>query len=414
MSVFRKVSLERLSSPEQLDQLLQVTRPSGWLALGSLAALLAAALAWGFLGTIPTEARGGGMLLRRGGVSDLVSAASGQVEEILVAVGDRVEKGQVVAKIRQDGLLRQLEEATARREAVARGYDDLLRFAEEQRRLSAQNLIQQRANLERSIATLKREASLLEERIAAQRELLADGLITRQTLLATEQELNQARDQLAAQRLELDGLELARLEEAQSLEQRIETRRGELRDLDLEIREIRGTIEENVNVVSSETGRVLELAVDGGDVVDPGTVILTMEVISEELVAVLYVPASEGKKVVPGMEVKLSPATVKREEHGFMVGTVRWVAEYPSTSRGMVRLLGNQEMVERLLDAGPPIQVDVALAQDPATPTGYRWSSSTGPELEITSGTPAEGRIILEEDRPISLLLPKVRSALGS
>ncbi len=414
MSVFRKVALERLSSPEQLDQLLSVTRPGGWLALGSLGALLLAAVVWGFAGTIPTEARGEGMLLRRGGVTDLVAAASGQVDQLLVAVGDHVEKGQVVAKIRQDALTRQVEDARAKREAAEAEYQDLLRFAEEQRRLSAQNRAQQKADLERSIATLGRQASLLEERVTAQRDLLSDGLITRQTLLATEQELNQTRDQLAAQRLELNGLDLKRLEGEQQLDQQIETQRGKIRDLDLQIRELSGQLEENVNAVSAEDGRVLELALDRGDVVSPGTVILSMEVSSEELMAVLFVPASEGKQVQPGMAVRVTPANVQREEHGFMVGKVRWVAQYPSTSRGMLKLLGNQELVTHILDQGPSIQVDVALTRDPLTPTGYLWSSSTGPAVEITSGTPAGGQIILERDRPISLLLPKVRQALGS
>ena len=31
-SIFRKAALERLSSPERLDQLMQVTRPRAWLA----------------------------------------------------------------------------------------------------------------------------------------------------------------------------------------------------------------------------------------------------------------------------------------------------------------------------------------------------------------------------------------------
>ena len=414
MSVFRKVSLERLSSPEQLDQLLQVTRPSGWLALGSLGCVLAAALVWGFLGTIPTEVRGQGMLLRRGGVSDLVAATSGQVEAILVSVGDTVTEGQVVANIRQDALLRQLDELRSRKEAVEVDYRELLAYAQEQRRLSGRNLAQQRANLERSIATLERQASLLSERADAQRDLLQDGLITRQTLLATEQELNQTRDRLAAQRLELNGLDLQRLEGEQELERQIDVRRGELRDLDLEIRELTGTIDQNVHVVSPEEGRVLELALSGGDVASPGTPILTMEVSSEELMTVLYVPASEGKQVRPGMAVKVSPSTVRREEHGFMLGRVRRVAEYPSTSRGMLRLLGNQELVTRLLEGGPRIQVEVVLERDPSTPTGYDWSSSSGPDLEITSGTLATGSVILDQERPISLLLPRVRSALGS
>ena len=95
--IFRKVALERLSSPEQLDQMVQVTDPKGWLALAGLGALLLAAVLWGIWGSIPTEAQGSGILLRQGGVSDLVANASGQVQEVLVGVGDTIEKGQPVA-----------------------------------------------------------------------------------------------------------------------------------------------------------------------------------------------------------------------------------------------------------------------------------------------------------------------------
>ena len=58
--IFRKVALERLSSPEQLDQLMQVTSPRGWLALGAFGALLLTALGWSVLGSIPTDATGEG------------------------------------------------------------------------------------------------------------------------------------------------------------------------------------------------------------------------------------------------------------------------------------------------------------------------------------------------------------------
>lgn len=46
--IFRKVSLDRLSSPEELDQRLAVTTPIGWLALVSISLLVTAALIWGF------------------------------------------------------------------------------------------------------------------------------------------------------------------------------------------------------------------------------------------------------------------------------------------------------------------------------------------------------------------------------
>jgi HlyD family secretion protein len=148
-------------------------------------------------------------------------------------------------------------------------------------------------------------------------------------------------------------------------------------------------------------------------VVSPGTPVLSVEVLSEDLMAVLFVPASAGKKVQRGMAVQVSPSTVKREEYGSILGRVVWVAEFPSTTRGMTRLLGNEALVTKLMAEGPPIQVNVALIRDPATPTGYRWSSSRGPSLKISSGTLASGDVVVKEDRPIALVIPTLREKLG-
>lgn len=411
--IFRKVALERLSSPEQLDQLMQVTTPQAWLALSTLGGLLAAAVLWGVFGSIPTEAAGEGILLRRGGVSEVVATGGGQVEEVLPQVGEVVRRGEVVARLRQEGLQRQVQETRARRTALESEYRDLVRYAGEQRRLRDRDLAQQRANLERSIQALEKDAGIARERIAAQRKLLADGLITQQTLLATEQELNATLDQAAGQRLELSGLELRRLEAEQQVDQQLETRRAAIRDLELSARELRAKLAEQVAVVSPYNGRVLERLVDRGDVIDTGTALLSVEVISEELMAVLFVPASEGKRIARGMEARIAPSTVKREEYGTLVGKVTWVAEFPSTTRGMVRLLGNEALVTRLMEQGPPIQVNVTLARDPKTPTGYRWTSSAGPDLAISSGTLAAGSIVVREQRPIRLVIPEVREKLG-
>jgi HlyD family secretion protein len=411
--IFRKVALERLSSPEQLDQLMQVTDSKGWLALGALGALILAALGWGVFGSIPTEATGEGILLRRGGVSNLVSAEQGQVEDLLVSVGDVLGKGQVVARIRQEELLRQIRDTRAKLAAVRGDYETLVRSSGQQKRLQTRDIGQQRSNLEQSIQAYQREVELASDRVAADRELLSQGLITKQTLVASEQNLNQARDQLAGARLELNGLDLKHLESAQQLDQQIEARQGTIRDLEIELREHQARLEESSRVTSPHAGRVLELFVDRGDVVSPGTPILNLEVTSKELVAVLFVPASAGKKVRTGMRVRVSPSTVRREEYGSMWGRVTRVSEFPSTQRGMTRLLGNEALVQKLMAEGPPIQVDVALERDPSTPTGYKWSSSKGPSVEISSGTLTTGSVIVKEEAPIRLVIPKVREALG-
>jgi HlyD family secretion protein len=197
------------------------------------------------------------------------------------------------------------------------------------------------------------------------------------------------------------------------LDQQLETRQAAIRDLELELRELNAKLGENVNILSPYAGRVLEVLANRGDVVNPGTAILSVEVLSENLQAVLFVPASTGKQVQRGMTVQLSPSTVKREEYGSLLGRVTWVAEFPSTSRGMIRLLGNEALVTKLMEQGPPIQVNVDLTRDPATPTGYRWSSSRGPNLKISSGTLATGDIVIHRDRPAHLVIPKLREATG-
>ena len=52
MSIFRQKSLDRVSSPEQLNDYIRVTTPSVWLVLAALILMLVGMLAWSILGTV--------------------------------------------------------------------------------------------------------------------------------------------------------------------------------------------------------------------------------------------------------------------------------------------------------------------------------------------------------------------------
>lgn len=52
--LFRRSSLDRIASPEQLDDYIRVTGPSLWVTLGAVAILLAAVLVWSVTGALPT------------------------------------------------------------------------------------------------------------------------------------------------------------------------------------------------------------------------------------------------------------------------------------------------------------------------------------------------------------------------
>ena len=54
-NLFREKSLERVSSPEELNNYIRVTTPSVWLILLATLILLLGMLAWCILGTVEVE-----------------------------------------------------------------------------------------------------------------------------------------------------------------------------------------------------------------------------------------------------------------------------------------------------------------------------------------------------------------------
>lgn len=53
--LFNKSSMERISSPEKLNDYIQVANPSIWLILGAAIVLLVAVLIWGIFGSVSTS-----------------------------------------------------------------------------------------------------------------------------------------------------------------------------------------------------------------------------------------------------------------------------------------------------------------------------------------------------------------------
>jgi HlyD family secretion protein len=129
---------------------------------------------------------------------------------------------------------------------------------------------------------------------------------------------------------------------------------------------------------------------------------------------VVYIPAgSGGKKVEPGMKIQVSPATVKRDEFGYIFGQVSWVSPYPATRESMLSILGNEALVKQFSKTMPPIVVHATLLTDPKTPSGLKWSSRQGPPFRITTGTIVSAEVVVREQRPISLVIPYMKKVFG-
>lgn len=266
--VFRQVAMDRLSSPEQLDSLMQVTNAKSWLALLGMVVLVAVAAVWGFTGRIPVELTAPVVLLPTGGIKNVVSLHSGQVSDLRVAVGDVIEAGQVIAAVMPLG------ETTAQ------------------------------------------------------------------------------------------------------------------------------------SVVSPYNGRILELKTDIGQLLQPGMPVVSLEPVGDKvyLEAVMYVSRSDAQQLTTDMLVKVTPENVQVEKYGFLLGRVASVGRFPATWQGIVNTMGSEELARAVVQVENPIEVHVELFTDSTTPSGLKWTTDIGPNFSLSSGTLGASLIVVDQQRPISLL----------
>lgn len=97
--IFRKKSLDKLSSPEQLDKMIIINSPMTWLALAGGAFMIFVALLWGIFGRVPITEEGNGILLREGEVNSVYAGTQGVVTKVNVSSGDVVKKGDVLYEV---------------------------------------------------------------------------------------------------------------------------------------------------------------------------------------------------------------------------------------------------------------------------------------------------------------------------
>lgn len=413
-----EVATERLSTPDQLDQVIRVARFPHWLALAALFLVLGTAIAGSILVPVPVTVRGQGILINAEGILNVTSNTQGRLLGLYVEPGRLVEAGELVARIDQPQLWQDLRNHRAELLELRRRRDTIRAF--HQRKSTSQNetLADRRHALEERQAFAAEHLRLMEEQLADELKLQRQGIISERQVTTSRRRVNEARQNLTSIDNEL------RFHRQLILDSELEQER-ELLDIELELSDLKRVVDSlderyrrHSEVKSPYTGRVVELSINVGEIVNTNGLLFSLlptdsteldsgsSLESGELIAVIYVPPSDGKKVRPGMDVQLELTPVKREEFGFMLGTVESVAEVPSTTIGMMRILKNRQLVDQLSGTQAPFEVRVALRRDGTTHTRYQWSSSTGPEVEINVGTLCVGDVITKRERPVTLLIP--------
>jgi HlyD family secretion protein len=410
-SLFRQGTSALQDEPEKLEDTLRIIEPWYWLALLGMLIMIVAGAAWSLLGYVSTKTVGSGVIVRTGDLSDIVSLGTGQVVSVNVKVGDSVRANQVVALINEPEMrekIRLTQEALREAESDRDEYLGIKSAADQ---LQLVSLESETVNAKTELVELRSQGEQLKEQISANQTLQLQGLVTKEEVIEIQNKLvavNDKSDELQAQ---------LKLYEAQKFVLRTQTQmeampaREKVSAIKRDIITLDHQLQLAEQVISPFRGQVTEVKVSAGASITARQSLLTIQPEEQTMELVAFIPTSKVKETFRGMAVQISPSTIKREEFGYMLGTVQYVSDYPLTHAALMRDFQNDMLTSELARSGPVNEVRISLNIDPTTASGFAWSSKHGPNVKLTSGTFCSVQIVTKREHPINLILPFLRSA---
>ncbi len=412
---FRKTALEKLSSPEQLNQTVRITPAVSWIGLAICGLLLLAAILWGIFGTLPRTVIGQGILTPQGDSLHTVAQGSGIIEfSKEYAEGETIETGEVIATVKQPILNIEIRNQQQQIQLLEDELADLQSDLKEQGRRQQASFEAEKESQEKVIDAREKELTFLEELFANQQDLVEQGLISRQSYEQTRTSLFETRNAIlqAQSTIELRQARLA--EEETSRQNQLQQKQRELTAARHQLEQLQSRHQLASKVVAERGGIIIDLEVSDGSRVTEGQTVLITVPAETTLEAVFFVPHNSiAKRIEPGMKAEVALAAYEKEKFGFILGEVHTVSPYPATRTRVVNLVGSETLADNILQQGASLAVFATLERDPEAANGYRWSSRNGREVEVTAGSSCRVTVVVEERRPISLLFPLLKRAVG-
>lgn len=378
---------------------------------------------WAWHGQVQQVSRAEGRLIPKGEVYKVQSRVQGEVISLSVKEGQRVTKGQVIAKLDdqlakgeverlQEQLsnyrlqLLQSQEMMYRLQSEAQNKQAIAQAEIESQRAAMQQAVTMASTQQQLVNQLQTEQRAYERRLNRLRPLLSAGAIAEEHLFEVEQAVRDRQQAMTRSQGELSNAlqEADRLQaeltkyQAEARQRKLEAEQR-LQQLKLEVTQIQANIQESESLLRAARTRqqdmVLQASTSGtistlhlhniGEVADAGETIAEIAPDGAPLVLSAALPNSEAGSVRLGMPVQLRFDAFPYQDYGIVSGKVL------SISPDVV-------IDERL---GAVYRVEIGLDR-----TQINRDQQT---FQLKAGQTASAEILIQKQRIIDVLLEPFR-----
>lgn len=386
-----------------------------WIWLATLVLCVVAGILYGIFGEITRTVSGVGFTREGLDVLTIAASRAGSVASVHVKPGDELAPGDLVAMLRTNDIDAELARMKDRVTLLAAESADL-ETIEDTTIHDAE--VARDATLRESQEIVSAAKDLLDRRnqfLAQQEELLEEGLVAGETVLRSRAQIADLRNMMdAATSAQAEArLRVTRLKSEVAADRA--ARREQIALVNAELTVLERRRENEYAIRSDVAGQVDDMPIEVGDYVEAGDRIFKLLPPSNSqapLKVVAFLPQETGKVARPGDRVQMAPGFADPSRYGYMEGRLTTISELAVAPKELTELTANPLLVSRVLEQ-QSLMAEITLDLDPATPSGFKWSSIEGWPGEIGPGVILNLEIVYQIDRPIDLFLPWIRSILG-
>ena len=279
---YRSDSLDSLVSSDDLNQASSLIRFKAFLFLLVFSLLLVLGVACCIFITIPIKVSGPSVIWSDVGVLQVSAKDPGSITSIGAKVGDRVEVGQVIAKLDQSGIVDQLTSVSFKLQALKNYIKDL-------QHLQVSDKIEREGFKKTTDKLMLESTQLTEKRLSRFRDrkdqlqkLLDDNAITFDQFNTFINRIELAEDKIISdQRMVVAELKEENFKHTNDARELLQ-KKLEAEQLSSEVKLLENQLADQGELRSPISGRVVEVTASVGDFLSPGSSVLLVQPDADE------------------------------------------------------------------------------------------------------------------------------------
>ena len=406
--LYRSESLDNLVTTDDLDQASWLIRFRSFLFLAFFILLIIIAIACSVLIEVPIKVSGPAVIWSDEGVLQVTARDPGTITSIKVKIGDPIKSGEVIAILDQTAVRDKLDSVKQKLKFLNRYILDIknLQWEDQRKRTIFKDTIHELQKNTNSLNTNR----LIRLRIRKDelKKLHSEGLIPfdqynlfiNQIEETEENVINEQRKVVTELKEENNKFTA---DSRELLQKQLEADQ-----LASEVTLLEHQLSNQGKLTAHISGRVVEITSSVGDFLSPGSPVILVQPDSEEdqMTFVVFISSEQVKPVKENMITELQLSAFPPTKYGKLLARVKSISPMPLSSSALMKELRNDQLVQRITEAGSPFMVKVDILRDQET-GDFKWSSASTTKRELQVGMIGQGSIITRWERLIWLLLPQ-------